>query len=260
MKAVRRIDCCKFILEKGVIKKVPFMNVILSARTVSLIVLSCIASVSLGACGGGGGGGGGASPDSATGVRVLHAAIDATPVDVLSVTPAQTLVSKSYFANDRGYQALPEGELSLQLTRAQTPSVILDTFSVKSTSESRFSIFLYGDTSVFGLRTKILSDVIPDETGAHIRIVDGVTGASTVRSTIVVRSPEEHRFTVSTPFGDASEYLNVPAGAVTLRAVREADGYILATIQFEAAERRGYTVLLAGESQYYAKGVVLTDR
>jgi hypothetical protein len=231
-----------------------------STRPVLISVLTAFV-ISFSACGGGGGGGGGGGNDqysSATGVRVLHAAIDATPVDVFVDGVPEAVAKKAVFGLNNGYNALPSGLLNLTMTRTSTPSVVVDKAQVAVDSDSRVSILLYGDNATFGLRATVLTDGAPeDRSNARVRIVDGVTAAAEIVGT--VSSGVEER-SVNVKFGEASDYLAVPPGVATLQVVRAADGRFVASTTATLEAGKEYTYLVAGEVQFFVKGLLLTDR
>jgi hypothetical protein len=204
--------------------------------------------------GGGGGGGGGSEGDSAYGVRVLHAAIDGVPVDLSSSSSSAPLLSQQVFAGTKGYRGLPDGIQTLSLTRTQTPSDVKGTFSVGATSNDRYTILLYGDTTTFGLRTRLIKDEIPELNGnAAIRVINGVTKAAEVTVTVGSSSAQ------SVAFGGDSGYILTAPGAVTITAARSVDGSPLQSGPITLAGDTAYTLLLAGEVGYYVKSVLFTD-
>ncbi len=211
----------------------------------------------LSACSGGGDGGASEDSSSATGVRVLHAAIDAAPVDVIVTGSPAPVARRAVFALDNKYHALPSGSLNLQLTRTATPGTVINSFAVTADSQSKFSILLYGDNSTFGLRTALLTDEPPAEaSSAHIRVVDGVTGAAAIAVNVSSAGESEN---VEVAFGQASEYVAVPPGPVTIRAARAADGRTISSSSVTLEPGRAYTHLVAGEIDYFVKGVLLSD-
>ncbi len=215
-----------------------------------------VGAFSLVACGGGGGGGSTES-SSATGVRVLHAAIDAAPVDVVVTGSPAPVARRAVFALDNRYHALPSGAINLQLTRTATPATVIGSFPVTADSESKFSILLYGDNSTFGLRTTLLADETPSQSSsAHVRVVDGVTGAAAI---VVNFSADSGGEGVEVAFGQAGEYLPVAAGPVKIRASRAADARAIASSSVTLEPGRAYTYLVAGEVDYFVKGVLLAD-
>jgi hypothetical protein len=215
------------------------------------ILSLCLVTVALG-CGGGGGGGGG----NETGVRVLHAAIDAVPVDLLSTGQGAPLVSGAAFGIASDYSPLPEGTITLGLSRAHSPADVIASHPVTVEAGQRYSVFLYGDNATFGLRSRVLSDAIPEDSSgsALVRIVDGTTGALALR---VVNG--NGSFHANVEFGGSSDYLPVAPGNVRFQALRAADGRALASAAVELEGGRAYTILFAGEAEYYVKAVVYQD-
>lgn len=215
----------------------------------------------LAACGGGGGGsssgngGGSAGNDSSEGVRVLHASVDAAPVDVISSAGSAPVVSQQFFAGEKGYRSLPGGAQVLSLTRTLNRADVLATFSVDTTSNSRYSILFYGDLQNVGLRTRLIEDKVPDDiSGAVIRIVNGVVGAAALQ--VAVTSTDQQLV----GFGQNSEYLSTSTGQVRVEARRAADGLSAGSLVINAQAGRAYTVLFAGEAGFYTKAVLFTDR
>ena len=216
----------------------------------SLIILASM----LTACGGGGGGGGGGgSAEVGTGIRVLHAAIDVVPVDVISTAAEGVIVSQAVFAASSSYRSLPSGTQVLSLTTAFNSTQIIATFNLDVSSDSRQSIVLYGDNQSRGTETKLLNDQLPESfTGGLIRIVNGATGASALS----VSTPTD---SLTVDFGASSQYVNATPGVVQVVSRVALDGAIVSSNSLTVEEGRAYTVLIAGEVGYYAKGVVFSD-
>ncbi len=215
----------------------------------SLIILASM----LTACGGGGGGGGGGSAEVGTGIRVLHAAIDVVPVDVISTAAQGVIVSQAVFAASSSYRSLPSGTQVLSLTTAFNSTQVIATFNLDVSSDSRQSIVLYGDNQSRGTETKLLNDQLPESfTGGLIRIVNGATGASALS----VSTPTD---SLTVDFGASSQYVNATPGVVQVVSRVALDGAIVTTNALTVEEGRAYTVLIAGEVGYYAKGVVFSD-
>lgn len=220
-----------------------------------VFMLAC----ALSACGGGGGGsssGGGGGSDSSSGVRVLHAAIDGVPVDVISSARNGAVTSKVHFADTKGYRDLPAGGQSLSLVSSLNAGDVVASFNVTSSGDDGYSILLYGSLGGSGLRVKLLEDLVPsDFSGALVRFVHGVAGASgIVVNAVGGEGPQQ------LSLGGVSDYMAVPAGSVRLTASRAADSQRLMSITETLEEGRAYTVLVAGEAGYYTKGVLFSDR
>jgi hypothetical protein len=236
-----------------------FSGVIRVSRRVVTLSSTLVLSFVLTACGGGGGGGsssGGGGGDSSSGVRVLHAAIDALPVDVLSSAQSSSVTAKVYFADKKGYRRLSSGSQSLSLVSALNTSDVVASFDVTSSGDDAYSILLYGSLNGSGLKAKLLEDAAPEEfSGALVRFVHGVTAASAIT---VNATGSEGPQQVS--LGAVSDYMAVAPGSVRLTASRAADSQRLVSITETLDEGGAYTVLVAGEAGYYTKGVLFRDR
>lgn len=225
------------------------------------LALRCVLVVicTLAGCGGGGGGGsssGGGGSDARSGVRVLHAAIDGLPVDVLSSAAAGPITSKVFFADTKGYRSLSSGAQSLSLVSSLNLNDVVASFDLTSSGDDAYSILLYGSLSGSGLGVKLIEDATPESfSGALVRFVHGVAGASTI---VVTADGAEGPQQVS--LGEVSDYMATAAGSVRMTAVRGADGQGLVSVTETLEEGRAYTILIAGEVGYYTKGVLFVDR
>jgi hypothetical protein len=195
------------------------------------------------------------------GVRVLHAAVDAAPVDLISsLKPQGQLVSQAFFAEnhtDSGYRSLPQGEQTLSLTKHRSLSEAIASFNISSSSTDRYSILLYGSLQNFGLKAKLIKDELPADgnTTPHLRLVNGVSGAGGIN----VVSPDIGLIGLTT--GQESEYLALKGPSeVSINARRSSDGAGLGSANFKAESGAVYTVLFAGEAGFYTKVLVYRDR
>lgn len=220
------------------------------------IVLWC-ALTTLTACGGGGGGGGsegGSEGDSSYGVRALHAVIDGAPVDIVSSATSSPLLSRQFFAGDKGYRSLPSTAQTLSLTRTGAPSDVYGSFAVTSADAERYSVLFYGDNSTFGLRSRLIKDEPPAlASGSSLRIVNGVTRAADLTVT-VEGAPSE-----VVVFGQNTTYIATAGGAVNVSVVRSTDGYPVHTGPVELQPGKAYTLLVAGELGYFVKSILFAD-
>lgn len=222
------------------------------------LVASLVTLSTLTGCGSGGGGGGeGSNSGSSTGVRVLHAAIDAAPVDVSTVGGTKSISEGNRFAVSNPYHEAPKGEQVLTILRAKTAASVITTIPASITSDSKLSVLFYGDSSK-GLQRRLLSDQFPESfTGSLIRVVHGANGAAAVR--VAISSSGGASASATTAFGEATEYLSIPAGVATITSSRVADNRAVNSVSIPVEEGRAYTLLLAGEINYYVKGVVYSD-
>lgn len=222
------------------------------------LTLSVLASAVFTACGGGGGGGGdtgggNSGSDSRFGVRVLHGAVDGAPVDVVS-SSGSTVASQVFFADSKGYRAIPSGSQLISLTRALNPANTIASFEVASSGRDRFTVLLSGDNTTFGIRARLIEDVIPDNTsGSLVRFVNGVTRAASLSFSVGTETSAQ------VPFSAHSDYLQVSPGTARIQAIRAADGRAVASIEHTFVEGKAYTVFVAGEIGYYTKSRVFND-
>lgn len=223
------------------------------------LLMVCLSLAALCAgCGGGGGGSAGSREAEKLGVRVLHAAIDAAPVDVFIPEVTTPVAQQAFFGVDNGFHRIPAGQLNLLITRTGRPDVVVGVIPAEVSAESKLSVLLYGDNGTFGLRTVALQEPPrPRSDRAQVRFVDGVTGAATVQFTVRVGVTTGDA--VEVPFGSASTFSEVAPGPVVIRAARSVDGRVLAsqTVQLEAG--KVYSFLVAGEAEYFVKGLLLEE-
>lgn len=227
-------------------------------RSVGALALCAALPLLMGAlaCGGGGGGGGsgGGGSTGGTGVRVLPAAIDSVPVDVISSAESAVVVSQARFTSVSAYRSLRSGPQILSLTKAFNAAQVIDSFKVDYESGVRYSILLFGDHGPYGIHAALIKDEVPATIeGAVVRVVNGVMGSSTVSATIGSAGAS------TVKFGEAGEYVVVPAGSLTVSTSRTADGQPASSNVLVAEQGKAYTVLVAGEIGYYSKGVIYTD-
>ena len=215
----------------------------------------------LSACGGGGGGGGG-SGSAPRGVRVLHGAIDAAPIDVYTSLSPGAVVQRASFGSTQVYSLLPEGPQRLTVTRAKTPSVEIRSFNVDVQSRQKLTLVLFGDNQQFGLSTRLLADEVPEERGegALLRVFDGMTGASELVVSIgVPNAPRNQNTSARVAYGNATPYLNTPSGIVRITAQRAADAKIVSAVDVTLGAGEAYTLLVGGEADYYVKSTLYAD-
>jgi hypothetical protein len=210
----------------------------------------------LASCGGGGGGeGSGPTPGTSalTGVRLIHTAIDLPPVIVASSGKEGS--SPPVRFNERAlYSGLPIGEQNLTIRPLGGDGVESFTFPVSVSPRKRFSVLVFGTRETFGINAKLFEDTLPEipDGSAAVRVVHGLSGASVLSGAVGGVAFEA-------PFGDATEYLIVPAGEVAVSARRAADGRVAVSGVRTVANRRAYTLVIAGELGYLALTNLLED-
>lgn len=226
-----------------------------------LVIALLTVTFSLSSCGGGGGGGGGGG-SAPRGVRILHGAIDAAPVDVYTSGSPGNVVQRAFFGSTQVYSLLPEGPQILTVTRAKTPSVEIRSFNVDVQSRQRMTLVLFGDNQQFGLSTRLLTDEVPEERGegALLRVIDGMTGASELVVSIgAPNAPRNQNVSARVGYGNTTPYLNTPAGIVRVTVQRAADSKIVSAVDVTLGVGEAYTLLVGGEADYYVKSSLYAD-
>ena len=219
----------------------------------SLLILLLLSS-----CGGGGGGGGSAAggSSSSTGIRVLHGAIEAAPLDLVvdnDGVVATVPFGKMPFGENVGYHELSEGVHAITAYRTKDLAVPLFSRSLTTDGSQKFTLLLHGDRGQFGLRYSLISDAVPVvPTGSGlVRLIHGVVGAASIQSS--------GSASVEASFGSASDFVTVAAGAANFRLARKADGATLARAEFVVEPGRAYSLFLGGEADYLVDLSILDE-
>lgn len=220
------------------------------------LILSLLILTQLVACGGGSGGGGvGSRPN--TGVRLLHAGIDISPLELISSTDTSSASLPAVkFADASAYLALDTGAQSIALRRANTSEVIEQLNLEVKKGELRTIIIAGSRAQSNGVSVQASLGAIPelDSATSAVRVAHGAFGAATINATI-----NSSTLPQAVGFTGVSDYQIVPAGNVSASVTRSADGALLYSGSFSAQARGSYTIFVAGEVGYYIKTTVLTD-
>lgn len=205
----------------------------------------------LSACGGGGGGGGDESSGT-TGVRVLHGAIDAVPVELVTDTSIE--FQSARYGDAGGYRPLGGGTHLLTLYPAKSRSEVLLTQSVVNAGDQKFTVLFFGNRDTLGLQSTVIAEdrpEVPDNAGL-VRGIHAVGGAGGLD--FVIGSA-----TASTTFGKASSYVDVAAGIQPFLVRRAADRLVLARGSVTVEQGRAYTVFAGGEAGYLVSTQILDE-
>jgi hypothetical protein len=223
-------------------------------RSTLYISLLCIVSV-FGACGGSGGPEG----SSQRGVRVLHASIEAAPVDLFSSVQEEALVSQGFFAGEARYIQLANEPQRLSVTRALSASNVVASLDVDGAQIEKSTILLYGDRGTLGLRVKLFDDVVPEAIeGGVVKFIHGLVGASAI--SVTGYQDGGILFETTLDFGEVSNYLDIPKeGNVELVVHRVVDGKLVESPSLAFEPGGAYTALVTGEVDYYTKTVLYRD-
>jgi hypothetical protein len=186
---------------------------------------------------------------------VLHAAIDGSPVDVRSSLRSEPVLLQAVFAGTKGYRSIPTGDQTLALTKPFSSTDLIASFNTTAGSRDRYSILLYGDNLTFGLRARLITDDVPASiSGSAVRVVNGVTGASSLVVTV------EPGRVIQVGFGENSEYIQTASGSVHIGASRSADGSVVVSTNQTLEEGHAYTLLIAGQIGYYVRSSLFVDK
>jgi Domain of unknown function (DUF4397) len=199
-------------------------------------------------CGGGGGGDDSESGNARTGIRVVHSAIDAVPVDAAVAGDDGALLTRIRFSFPSQYGEVKEGAQTISLFRASRPGQAISSRQITVADGQRFTLAFFGDNLSFGLRTAIFDDTPGDYAAASgkIRVAHLATGAAelTARWSGLASSLE-------IPFGETSGYHDAPIGPVLVAIRRAADGQVLGSVQVNVEEGEAYSIFAVGEIGYY---------
>ncbi len=199
-------------------------------------------------CSGGGGGGGGGDGQSlvrskSTAVRIIHAAIDATPVTaVIGDGEERELVQSARYAQPRFYSPIPSGSVDLKVERANTPGSVIRSFAGEFAANTEYTIVVYGQIDSTGLRLALLEDTTerPEPGMALVNVFNGY-----IEDSISVTVGDASYSGVS--FGASGGYQTISAGE-TVVTVRNGSGGLLGSFTTELPDQGEATIAVVGSS------------
>lgn len=205
-------------------------------------------------CGGGGGGGGDSSASS--GVRIVHGALDLAPVELYSSAVTGGPLAESRFAQIIGYSLPPRQEQVLHVQQRYSAERFGAEITFTQEAGERRILLIAGNQSNLGIRTALIDvpelSLIADQ--SSLRILHAVTGAAVISASLSGTEGE-----VSAIFGDASDYLLVPAGATTVSVRRAADQKLIFQAALALQPETQYSLVLTGESDLFVTSLLLVD-
>ena len=216
-----------------------------------------LAAVFLQSCSGGGGGGeGGSSRSADTGIRVLHAALDAAPVDIYVEGRGAAVGQRIKFGRSNFYSELTPGPQILKLTITQTPANVLAAFNLAVAAGQRRSILLYGGSGELPLQTQLIDDAPPQDLGGKtaLRLAHGLIGAGSLKASL-----DGAALSSTVLYGSASAYELADSGLRTLVVKRAADNRTVASSLIALESDRAYTVLIGGDIDYFVVAPLFED-
>ena len=216
-------------------------------RLIRFIITAGLLSGVLSACAGGGDGGSASDSNSSasTGVRLIHAALEAAPLQIFSSTNPAQPVQQARFGQETLYAPLKTGAQVLNLSVATQPANVIGTAALTVERNQRYSLLLYGDYTHLGLSTALVLDKPPQlsKDSSALRCMHAASGAGQLSIEIDDMPLEQ-----AIEFGSSSEYATIDAGLHTILAKRAADGLVLYSGQITTAGRNPYTLVIGGET------------
>lgn len=214
-----------------------------------------VPSFLLSACGGGGGSGTGDGENARTGMRVVQGALDVAPLDLYQSGNITPIVTQAKFSRPSLYGELPEGQQTVLATRSNRPNDRFTSQQVNVSEGDRFTLLTFGNSEGLGLRSRVLTDAVPELDGrSAIRVVHIVAGAESVSV-----SSASLTTGVSVSYGGDSGYKLVNPGLTRFAVSRIADGKSLGSVSVELLPGEGYSLFVTGEVDYFTALRVVSD-
>ena len=203
-------------------------------------------SLTLSACGGGGGGG---SARVRTGVRVLHAAPEVSPVDLIQGTgTGAAVLQTARFSDPSPYLPLSPGQTDFSVTISKRPGDLLGQFSFNVVKGEKRSLLVVGGTESLPLEVReiLTTDIEPEANQAAISLIHGAIGAAAVRLLI-----DGQDSGVEVAYGQGSAPFLIPSGQHSFSVRRAADSTTIGNYSLLVESKSQYTLLVAGEVDYF---------
>lgn len=165
------------------------------------------------ACSGGGGDSGGSKNgrSAATGIRLIHAALDFPP---LQINTAQGGVASSGSFGEPAFHGGPgAGQVNFVVAPVANPAQGLFTAATSLVGGQHRSVLAYAGFETQDIRFNVIDDraaSVPAGQSA-VRVINGVSNTSTVKVQVGAAAT-----TAAAPLGAASEYVLVPSGPYDL--------------------------------------------
>jgi hypothetical protein len=205
-----------------------------------------LAFIFVAGCGGGGGGSssGGNQGEADYGVRLIHASLEAAPVDLYSSSSREFLpLASSAFLLASPYIALPEGEQVLSLYRAKSSTAQIFSFPVNISKNGRKSVLLLGDFSDNGLGALVFDDFTSQVPADRIlvRIVHALNKAGAINVSLAGSN-----LVTGLKYSELSDYVQFrfTEGELLVRSSTGSQVLYAALERFEAG--KAYTLVLGG--------------
>ncbi|MDD2942857.1 MAG: DUF4397 domain-containing protein, partial [bacterium] len=181
--------------------------------------------------------------------RIVHASIDTTPIDL---TGPEGFVQSARYNQATEYVPVPEGAVTLVLSRARVPQVVAATFTETLKKNTEYSVFVYGEASDV-LRKEIIEDIVqePSSGNGMLRFMNGYSSNS--RLLLQIDSAD---WTPVLQLGGHSDFAELSAGEHTY-AVRSEAGKTIVSGTFTLDERSELTLVVSGSAELAVAFVTL---
>lgn len=214
----------------------------MSTIVVAVMVVTGLAGVGIATTTGNGAG---ATEAGEAELRVAHLSPDAPAVDVL--VDGDVALEDVEFGTISDYLEVPAGERSVTIRTSEDESVVFEG-EVSLEDQSRYTIAASGEVTEETFEPRVYVDDVeePSADNASVRLVHASPDAPAVDVTV-----EESGAVLydNVSFGNASDYVTVPAGDYTLEvrpATEDNDGEVVTTFDVSVEGGTAYSAFAAG--------------
>lgn len=209
-------------------------------KSACFALISVLLLLSLSSCSGGGGSSS-SGRTRETAVRIVHASIDTTPLDIVG---PEGFIQSARFNQATDYVPIKDGAITLVLSRARVPQVVAATFSETLKKNMEYSVFVYGEASDV-LRKEIIEDIVqePSSGNGMLRFMNGYSSNSRLLLQI-----DGADWTPVLQLGGHSDFAELPAGEHSY-AVRSEAGKTVSSGLFTLDEGSELTVVISGSAE-----------
>ena len=221
------------------------------------LIFAFFCSTVLAACGGGGGGSssggsGNSGGGSSTGVRLMHAGLDVSPLELHSSISDKTLQS-ARFSEGKSYSKLSSGSQLITASRKFAPSAVFAAVNLNYQG-GKHSLLVFGGIELGNRGMVLINDgasEIPEGVGM-VRVVNGLIDSSPVLAELAGIS------TSPASFASAGAYTPVPPGEYPF-SVRESGSGSFDSGVIQVETGASYSILVAGQDNYFSDVTVFRD-
>lgn len=201
-----------------------------------------ILSMSLISCSGGGGGSGESNESSSTtGVRIMHAGLDASPMELR--LEGDKAIQTAIYGQSKGFASTGVGTKTLSVyPKGGSAPVFSQAITIEQ--KQRFSILLFGERSFGGLKSAVIDETptIVDQTS--VKFVNGLVGSSFIRVKVGTSSQGG-----PISYGTSSDYIPLSSGTLSFTAYNSS-GTPVHSAQRTLEDGKAHTVLVAGQQGF----------